>query len=93
MEISGLSVPYVVGTLDKFPKASVKSVQIEAPSPFPRNASEGQLSAIKLVGKSVNVFQAQKINLVINRQQSPVERHVSTFETKGANDHPKYCSI
>ena len=48
MEIYGLTIPYVVGTLDKFPKTASR---IEVPIPgFPRNTSEGQLSAFKQAG-------------------------------------------
>lgn len=54
MEISGLSIPFVVGTLEKLtPKTTAKVGHIEVPlwQGFPRNASEGQLSAFKLAGK------------------------------------------
>lgn len=55
MEISGLSIPFVVGTLEKLtPKTAAKVGHIEVPlwQGFPRNASEGQLSAFKLAGES-----------------------------------------
>lgn len=54
MEISGLTIPYTVGTLEKWnPKPVTKQHHMELPnSPgFPRNASEGQLSAFKQVGE------------------------------------------
>ena len=53
MEICGMTIPYVVGTLEKFAKMEKKH-NIEIPlawQGFPRNTSEGQLSAFKLVGK------------------------------------------
>ena len=56
MDISGLTIPYTLGQpLDKFPKASFttgKTRHLDIPLlGFPRNASEGQLSAIKEAGK------------------------------------------
>lgn len=48
-----MTIPYVVGTLEKFAKMEKKH-KIEIPlawQGFPRNTSEGQLSAFKLVGK------------------------------------------
>lgn len=55
MEISGLNIPYTVGNLEKWnPKTVTKGQNhIELPNwqGFPRNASEGQLSAFKQVGK------------------------------------------
>ena len=55
MDISELSIPYVVGTLDKITlKSTTKIGHIEVPlwqGGFPRNASEGQLSAFKQAGK------------------------------------------
>ena len=57
MEISGITIPYVVGTLEKLSlKSAAKIGHIEVPlwQGFPRNASEGQLgqlSAFKLAGK------------------------------------------
>jgi hypothetical protein len=55
MDISELSIPYVVGILDKITlKSTTKIGHIEVPlwqGGFPRNASEGQLSAFKQAGK------------------------------------------
>lgn len=48
-----MTIPYVVGTLEKFSKTEKKN-NIEIPlawQGFPRNTSEGQLSAFKQAGK------------------------------------------
>lgn len=50
-----MSIPYVVGTLEKYCKTSTTKIgHIEVPlvwQGFPRNTSEGQLSAFKQVGR------------------------------------------
>lgn len=53
MDINGLTVPYVVGTLEKMSmKSNTKIGYMDVPRwhGFPRNASEGQLSALKQAG-------------------------------------------
>jgi hypothetical protein len=60
MDISQLSIPYVVGTLEKISlKSTTKIGHIEVPlwqGGFPRNASEGQLSAFKQAGKLLELM-------------------------------------
>lgn len=53
MDITGVTIPYIVGTLEKMSlKNNMKIGYMEVPRwhGFPRNASEGQLSALKQAG-------------------------------------------
>ena len=55
MEIYGFTIPYVVGTLEKLNCKPSKIGHMEVPAiwqGFPRNASEGQLSAFKQAGNT-----------------------------------------
>lgn len=60
MEISGLTIPYVVGTLERLalkPVSKVGHIEVPLWQGFPRNASEGQLSAFKQASKTrSNIF-------------------------------------
>ena len=53
MEINGFEIPYLVGNLEKLSSKPLKVGHMEIPAlwhGFPRNASEGQLSAFKQAG-------------------------------------------
>lgn len=68
MEISGITIPYLVGPLDKFPSKSVAKIgHIEVPlwQGFPRNSSETQLSAFKQASK----FLEEKLLFPLRRYQ------------------------
>ena len=69
MEINGFEIPYLVGNLEKLGCKPLKVGHIEVPvlgwHGFPRNASEGQLSAFKQAGNCIGVIHSP-FTLILN---------------------------
>lgn len=68
MEISGITIPFYIGHMEKFPKVAleVRKSELTVGQGLPRNVSEGQLSAIKEAGISIESSYFHSFQLFLN---------------------------